>query len=71
MRVRFVHRFVLAIRLLRWFAICLAAEAIDACDRTKDCDVIREFADNLPKHGRDRTQFLWTKQTEGHGYERA
>ncbi|MHC4630959.1 MAG: ankyrin repeat domain-containing protein [Planctomycetota bacterium] len=54
MRGRFIHQAVLGILLIYQFSACLAAETPNANDSTTYLDAVREFADNVLEHGRDK-----------------
>ncbi|MHC4631174.1 MAG: ankyrin repeat domain-containing protein [Planctomycetota bacterium] len=53
MRGRFIRQVVFCILLLFQLSICIAAESPDSNESTKYLDAVREFADNVLKHGRD------------------
>jgi pectate lyase len=53
MRVRFAHQAMLAILLILRCATCLATETPDPNECSKYLDVVRTFADNILKYGRD------------------
>jgi len=56
MRVRFARQATLGLFLIPQCAICFGEDAPDPTDPNRYVNAVREFADNVPKYGRQLTR---------------